>query len=120
MKEVINPLKELLTNQIATQKSITAKWKSNFGIFDTKKIQVSSAHDKYAKCFADLDEALSIYERTKDLKEFTEEKKTRTVQKVNQILITCKEAEKTYKALVYSAKELREEYTKALVRKYYL
>jgi len=115
VKEVISPLKELLSTQIATQKSINAKWKSNFKIFDDKKLQVAAAQGKYAKCFAEFDEATANYEKTRELKDITEEKKTRMVQKINQILVSCKEAEKTYKALVYSAKELKEEYSKALV-----
>jgi len=114
-KDIIDPLKALLQEQIDTQKSIDAKWKQNNKMFEEKKAQVSAANSKFFKTTAEVDDAMTSYEKIREAKDVTEEKKNRQGQKVTQLLSANKEAEKSYKSTVYSAKEMRNEYMNSLV-----
>jgi len=117
-KEVIVPLKELLQDHVKRQKGIESKWKSNHRIFEEKKMQVAEASNAYSKAFEEFDKTMGSYEKlmeTKEGKELSEEKKTRLTQRIHQLLANCKETEKNYKMQVYSEKELKAEYFKALV-----
>jgi hypothetical protein len=76
-----------------------------------------AAKGKYTKVFKEFDEAMITYQKAKEAKDFTEEKKSRSIQRITQILAGCAETDKTYKALVYQARNAKIEYSKVVVRK---
>lgn len=77
---------------------------------------MAAANQKYFKTTTEVDEAMANYEKSREAKDFTDEKKNRLSAKIDQMFAANKEAEKGYKQTVYSAKEMRNEYINSLVK----
>lgn len=114
-KEILDPLKQFIDEQTDKYKKITAIWKMQKKAFEERKIQMEAAQNKYAKGIKDVDDVLTNYYHIRESKDTTEERRNKLKIKITQILKEAKENEKAYKVLVYSSKEVRLDFCKAVV-----
>ena len=113
--DVVKPLYTLLTGQEEGYKQITKQMKHNEKQFGEKKALSEDAKNTYLRLSKEVDESISTYQASCEKKDFPEERKAKAAQRINQGLRDWKEAERSYKSLMYGAKEARIDYIRMLV-----
>jgi len=113
-KEILGPLNTALKEQENRIKEINKLAKANEQKYSEIKYQTESEHLKYTKTIKELDENIAGYDSMKDKKDFSEDKKTKLISKINQLLKEAKDCEKAYRMMVYQAKETRIDYIKGM------
>ena len=112
-RDIISPLKDLLKEHTAKQKELENKWRSLQAVYEQTKIQAEVAGAEYFRAFEEFDKNMANYEKMAP--ELSEEKKNRIIQRINQLLVNCKETEKSYKSQIYAVKEAKIEFHAAIV-----
>ena len=114
-KDALEPLDSLYQEQSKYLRAVDTKWKLNNKIYEEKRMLVDAARSKYHKLVAKVDDGLVEYTKARTGKDLNPDKKNRLIHKMNGSLTDAKEAEKTYKLSIYTAKDSRSQHIEALV-----
>jgi hypothetical protein len=116
-ENVINPLKNLLLDQVARQKNIEEESLKLSQDLDTEVITAEAAGVEYKKAMEDFENIMDAYTKkeNKDGKKLSKKEQVKYVQRVNKALSVRRKAELKYKSMLFAANKTRNEYYEKLV-----
>lgn len=115
LNDVIDPLRKFVSAQKLQLRQLETTFSRVELTYLNMKTDIEGAKTSYFAAHKALDDAMDAYHQSSEGSPTSPERKRRLNQKITQLLQSCRSTEKDYTRVIYSIKDGRMEYSKALV-----